>query len=426
MKKHLDKKFLLKDSKTFCMLPWVHLQVDPNGDVKPCCLADFNQKVGSLKENSLKEIWNNEAERELRRNMLSEKQSALCARCYEHESAGQMSTRRSSNKDFSHHFEKIVTTTEEDGTVPEFHIKYMDIRFSNICNFRCRTCGPQLSSRWHRDMVKIYPDSWKKVSWPGPAIIKVVNNSHINWEEIEELLPNLEEAYFAGGEPLIMEEHYQILKLLADKKLYHVKLRYNTNFSEMKYKKLDVMKIWNEFETVEIGASLDGAGKRGEYIRKDTKWEKIEENRRRMLEVCPDVSFWVSCTVSLMNAWHLPDFHRDWVEKKLIRVEEFHENILLFPEHYRVQALPARYKDKIREKYLKYLDEIKDEPDNERALRFFQTILTFMDQKDLTCHLPDFREYTRTLDRIRNERFEDVFPEYEGLMDDKPVNFDER
>ena len=80
-------------------------------------------------------------------------------------------------------------------------------------------------------------------------------------------MDGLEEIYFAGGEPLIMEEHYRILKKLDERKMYHVRLKYNTNFSQMTFKKLDVMEIWNRFESVKIGASLDGMGKRGEYLR---------------------------------------------------------------------------------------------------------------------------------------------------------------
>jgi len=436
-RKQIKKDNLLKESKVFCMLPWVHLQVDPDGAVKPCCLTPFGEQIGSLKDNTLEECWNSEGERELRRNMLQGKESDTCVRCYEHEGAGSKSFRENANQDFGKHFDRIVTTTQEDGTVPELYMKYMDFRFSNVCNFRCRSCGPQLSSRWHADTKKIWP------SWKGPAIIKIVNRSEgvggrlkkaldvknaikqINdddWELIESLLPDLEEIYFAGGEPLIMEEHYRILKLLDDKKLYHVRLKYNTNFSQMKFKGQDVMKIWNKFKTVWVGASLDDSYERGEYIRKGQKWERAVENRKRMMKVCPDVMFFLSVTVSLMNVWHLPDFHREWIKKGFIIADDLHDNILLFPNYYRIQILPEEYKSKIRIKYKKYIEWLKEQEASDRAIRSFTNILTFLDQKDMTSELPAFREYTRMMDEIRGENFEETFPELKGIMDGPVAN----
>jgi organic radical activating enzyme len=301
-------------------------------------------------------------------------------------------------------------------------MKYMDFRFSNVCNFRCRSCGPQLSSRWNADAKKIWPRSWDK-TWNGPAILKVVNNSTVNWEEIEGLLPDLEEIYFAGGEPLIMEEHYRILKLLEDKELYHVNLRYNTNFSEMKFKGQDVMKIWNKFQRVEVGASLDASYKRGEYMRKGQEWDQVIRNRERMLKVCPDVRFYLSVTISLMNVWHLPDFHREWVEKGYIKVNEINDNILIFPNYYRIQVLPEKYKAKIRAKYKEYIEGyLSQQKENDRALRCFNSTLTFLDQKDMTNELPALREYTQVLDEIRGENFEEVFPELKGIMEGPTEN----
>ena len=77
------------------------------------------------------------------------------------------------------------------------------------------------------------------------------------WRQIEPLLPALEEVYFAGGEPLVMEEHERILRFLIDRRLFHVRLIYNTNFSVMAYRGSDFVRMWDRFETVRIGARLD-------------------------------------------------------------------------------------------------------------------------------------------------------------------------
>jgi len=257
--------------------------------------------------------------------------------------------------------------------------------------------------------------------WPShdkPAIIRPATTEEGLWEQIEPLVPGLEEIYFAGGEPLIMEEHYRILNLLAEKKLYHVLLRYNTNFSEMRYKNQQVMEIWNKFDRVQVGASLDDSYERGEYIRKGQDWNQVIENKKKLSEVCPRVEFFISCTVSMMNVWHLPDFHREWVELGFINPDEFNVNLLLDPPLYRIQILPQHIKEEIRTKYTAYLKELEEQKETGRAIRGFNTILHFMDQEDLTSELPAFRKWTNDLDRIRNEKFVDIFPELAELMDE--------
>ena len=129
------------------------------------------------------------------------------------------------------------------------------------------------------------------------------------WEQMQEHIPHLDQIYFAGGEPLIMEEHYRLLNELVKREMFHVRLIYNTNFSKLGYKDQDVLELWKKFHSVSIGASLDGCGPRAEYIRKGQDWEETVENRRRMMAVCPNVDFYVSSTVSIYNAWQIGRAH---------------------------------------------------------------------------------------------------------------------
>jgi len=270
-----------------------------------------------------------------------------------------------------------------------------------------------LSSRWHADTVKL----WGK--WDGPAIIRPTEDPEELWSQIEPLIPHVKEFYFAGGEPLIMEEHYRILKILDEKKLYHVHLRYNTNLSEMKYKGQDVMEIWNKFDRVMIGASLDDSYERGEYIRKGQKWKQTEENIVRLNEVCTgdNVYFFISATVSILNVWHLPDFHREWVDKGYIQIDAFHSNMLLFPDRLRIQALPQKYKDAVVEKYRKYIDEYLVPSGSERAVTCFEGIINFINKEDKTGELPDLKWHMDKMDEIRGESLEETFPELKGIFD---------
>ena len=303
-----QEKKRLTENESFCMLPWIHLHAYPDGRAYPCCFAFDPYPVGDLNKQSLKEVWDGEKMREMRLRMLSGKKSRECMKCYDQEKSGFFSLRLSSNKHFGHHV-GLVDATKPDGSV-DFVMKYWDIRFSNLCNMACRSCGTWFSSNWYEDHKKLTgaPPNHAK-------IMRVGRSTNDLWEQMLESFEHTEQFYFAGGEPIIMEEHYRILKELDKRKMYHVRLIYNTNFSRTKFKDIDVFELWNKFDSVSIGASLDAEGPRGELMRKGTVWEYIVANRKRMMEVCPNVDFYISATVGLINSLHIPDFHKNWVEQ---------------------------------------------------------------------------------------------------------------
>lgn len=414
------KKELTEENKAFCMLPWVHLYVAPNGECKPCCLIQSSHEkkgdewvvssndkgvCGNTRNNSIQEIRNGQNIKDLRLTMLQGEINPACNKCYELEEIGLHSMRMSANKDFGQHYEETIPHTQADGFVPEEYLKmrYVDIRFSNICNFRCRSCGPQLSSRWHQDTKKLFP------SYTKPAILRPTSDKKELWDQIESILDEVEEIYFAGGEPLIMDEHYQILKILEDKKAFHVRLRYNTNFSEMKYKGLDVMKIWAKFDRVDVGASLDASWARGEYMRKEQDWNQVVENRKRMMEVCPNTNFFISCTVSIFNIWHLPDFYLEWCKEGFIDSDSlwsFHINPLVSPTKMQARTLTEEMKEKVDAKYRRLLTG-----EDGKLRGKFASVLDFMWAEDCTHKIPLFIKDTEKLDEIRGESVWETFPE---------------
>ena len=151
----------------------------------------------------------------------------------------------------------LVKSTLPDGRVENFRIFYLDIRFSSLCNFKCRVCNPMRSSSHELESKRIYGPAYRNKYSNRP----VVPQSY--WREIESLLPDIEEVYFAGGEPLIMEEHYRLLNMLIKAGRFNVRLVYNTNFSVLTHKGVDVTRILDRFETVNIFASLYASGRRG-------------------------------------------------------------------------------------------------------------------------------------------------------------------
>lgn len=403
----IQRERLIK-SETFCMLPWIHLHGWPTGEAFLCCMS--NTPVGNLRKDTMEDIWNNDNLKKVRQNMLNNKPCSECTRCYADEKHGLFSMRNSSNKHFGHHIAD-VEKTHEDGIHPEFKMRYWDVRFSNICNFRCRYCGPNFSSNWWEDKAALYgTDSigHNKFLYAGKSKDDV-------WNQMLPHIPYLEQIYFAGGEPLIMDEHYRLLELLVEKGLTNVRLVYNTNFSELRYKKRDVLEYWKYFKDVNVGASLDAMGYRAEYMRKGTVWEEIEENRRRMIEVCPSVDFYISATVSVFNVFHIGDFHKDWVSKGLIKAQDFNINVLNGPAYYRCDILPKQLKQHAYNKLSEMVEWLSNKDTLTRATNGYKGLMNMLIDRDNSNLLGEFFKVTDELDKLRKEKFEDIFPEYGAL-----------
>ena len=400
------EEFLLKESKTFCIYPWIHLHAYPTGEAYPCCHAEMKPGiVGNCRTNTLEEIWRDQPMQKLREDMLTETPHPACTRCYEQEASGFFSGRKSANKHHGHHIKKLETNP--------FEMTYWDIRFSNLCNLKCRSCGHIFSSQWYQDQAKLAGGDWKERN----TVLNYAGRTETDmWSQLEPHLDYVEQIYFAGGEPLLMEEHYRILDELERRGRFDVRLIYNTNFTHTDLKGRSVFDYWKKFQSVAVGASLDAMGDRAEMIRKGTDWAQVEQNRRDMLKICPEVDFYISPTLSIMNALHLPQFHRAWVEQGLIRPQDLNVNILQDPMHYRIDIAPADYKTHLSSVYWSHLEWLKIVGDPlGRATQGFESAVTFMNATDNTQLIDTFWRKTHELDSIRNENIMDVIPELQAL-----------
>ena len=405
-----EHKTLLTDNKSFCMLPWMHLHAFPDGRAYPCCFAQDKFPVGDLNKQSLKEVWDGDKMKEMRIRMLNGEKSKECRKCYDQEQSGFFSLRLSSNKHFGHNI-ALTDATANNGSV-DFVMKYWDIRFSNLCNMACRSCGTWFSSNWYEDHKKITGSPP-----PHAKIMRVGRSTNDMWEQMLEHFEHAEQFYFAGGEPIIMEEHYRILKELDKRKMYHVRLIYNTNFSKTQFKDIDVFELWNKFDSVSVGASLDAEGQRGELMRKGTVWNDIVANRKRMIEVCPMVDFYISSTVGLINSLHITDFHRNWVDLGLIKPMDFNFNLLQYPDWQRMDMLPEQFKAQVKEKFEKQIEWLKDKDPLTRAIKGYEAAIDWLYRRDNSKSLPLFFKKTKLYDKIRNESTVDVFPEWKELFE---------
>ncbi|MCG8477446.1 MAG: twitch domain-containing radical SAM protein [Cytophagales bacterium] len=383
---------------SFCIMPWVHFHSGQQGKVCACCIA--NIPFGNVNQQTIEEIWNGPEIRQFRLKLLNGEKDNRCSTCFKREDAGHESERQSVNQRFRTHIQKALRQTQKNGQYPHTPV-YWDIRFSNKCNFRCRTCWHGNSSRWFEDAKKLSRNIGNQ------AIIQNITDTDSFFSQLDGLLPKTEEFYFAGGEPLIMDEHYHLLKVLDQRKLHHIHLRYNTNLSLLNYRELDVLKIWKKFDRVTVQASLDASGKLGEYIRKGQQWDKAISNRKKMLEMCPEAEFVLCPTVSTLNLEHLPNFLREWKSLGLLCYSSILLNLLERPYGYNIKSFSANEKQRISALWNNFASELSNPSLKTQIL----SALNFMNSEDLCSHQKAFVKETTILDHMRNESFQSVMAE---------------
>lgn len=307
----MNKEYHLTKSKTFCMAPWVHLYTAPTGVAAPCCVAESITTVngvGNSKTQSLMEIVNSKKMKQLRLDMINEVSNAECTICYDQEKVNIMSFRQHLNIDYEHYYNEALSNTTLDGAVTEFKMKYFDIRFNNICNFKCRSCGSEFSTQWEQEDIK------SKVVY---AKIIPKNDNPKFLHEVIDQIQFMENAYFAGGEPLITEEHYILLEEMIKQNRTDIILQYNTNLSNLKFKDKDLLGLWKHFKhKIQVFASIDHYGDRAEYIRHGTNWAKVEENFTQVKKTSY-IQLKMNTVLSVFNILTIHEFYQYLIDQQL-------------------------------------------------------------------------------------------------------------
>lgn len=369
------------NNRPHCLMPFIHFHVSNKGVAKACCVA--NIPFGNINEESMEEIWNGEQIQSLRERFLKGQIDNRCAVCHRLEAAGADSIRLETFRKFDYR------AIDEKPKQPI----YFDIRFSNVCNFRCRTCWHGASSKWFKDAKALGTNLGES------AILNNINDLDDFIAKTGTALLSAEEFYFAGGEPLVTEAHYLLLDWLVKQKATSARLRYNTNFSKLTFKSYQALEYWQHFPKVELLASIDASEDLGEYIRKEMKWSDIIENREQ-IRALPHIDFKIAPTVSVMNVLHLPDLYEQCLALNMIEVTDLYINILERPVHYNIQILPEDKKAKVIERYTEFFKQ--DLPESIR--RSFQDILDYMLAEDRSKFWPKFLVETERLDLLRGEK----------------------
>ena len=416
-----DRDYLLNQSKSFCILPWIHLYADPKGHPSPCCVSTFvsDQTINvNSRTHSMMEIMNADYMKQLRVDMLSDMLPPTCRRCHQDDARGAQSTRTSMNSEYAHRLD--LSSTTATGEISNFKMHYFDIRFNNICNFKCRSCGSGFSSQWEQEDQKYFKSANK------PLLPK--NNNKEFLQEVIDQIVNIDDAYFAGGEPLITEEHYVLLEEMIKQGRTDIVLRYNTNLSNLTFKDKDLLGLWKHFKRkIQVYASIYHYGSRAEYIRHGTDWGLVENNFL-MVKKTPYVNIQTNTVLSLYNALTILEFYQYMYDKNLFHKDDQSNTMypLAGPVQFNLNILPMHYKNIAKakmEQLIEYTEKIGADcvipgRTSDKVKQLADTLSFYSPTSTWEQHKALFKSETLRVDGIRGESFTNTFPELAGLLDE--------
>ena len=416
----MENKIKKEENKSFCLAPWISAHTFPDGRTFPCCVWDIGNPIGNINDQNLKDIFNNDKLKEVRRKMLSGEKVESCSRCYSIEKNSPHSYRNKINREFESSMD-LLEVTKPDGTVEKMNIKLWDFRLSNFCNLRCRSCGIDLSSGWYKDQIQLNP------SLKGELKALISLNDKVSFMDmIEDQYQYVEEIYFAGGEPLMMPEHYQILDKLIQIGKTDVRVRYSTNYTNVLFKKKHIFDYWKHFKNLEILVSLDGVKEQGEYIRKGLDYNSLKTNLLELKD--SNISMTKAgfvVTYGVLNYEHLFDIVIEFIKEDLIDKDYpedrcYREVIfspIYTPVYFDCSYLPILFK----RRFLRRLNQFNLELDQfsvhemvkkdiiNRLREVYESSL--LNSFDITI-MKKFVSETQKLDKIRKEKFLEVFKNY--------------
>lgn len=449
------------ENKSWCPLPWLGVSIRNNGDYRVCCNANSSASKGLLRSNDgkilnanfaqLSDVRNSEQLKEIRRHMLRGERHETCIRCNREDDAGVRSRRLYEKEFWREKFElkDAIASAEADGSLNEKRspVGYYDIRFGNLCNLKCRMCGPTDSSLWYKEHYETngptFVDSSSTVKLEnmlGTIRVEGFNpygwhESEKFWKETEENLSNVQLMYLVGGEPLLIERHYELLeKLISLGRAKNVILDYNSNIVLLPPRALA---LWKNFKEVRLGCSIDGYGKINEYIRHPSKWANTEKNLDILDAAEGNLKVWITTTVQIYNVFYLTDLIKWKIERKfrLINNQQNSPWVTTHPlhtaKHFNIKALTPKLKSLVASKFddffinwfLPYAHENFSEAERPRLIENMNRLLggykSFMYQDDLSALLPKFWKTTQEMDRYRNQSFLETMPEFaEPLLEE--------
>ena len=399
----------------YCSLLWKHISNEPFGHVRTCCIArervtDSEGEEYTLGETPIREIFHSDYYKNIRQAIRDGERPKNCDACWRDEDNGVKSKRQIYNEYAEFRYPEIDYAEEPD--MPED----LQIILSTTCNLKCRTCNPNYSSKWVKEAEA------RKMPYIKESVkveMDDIENSKF-WTDLDDWLPHAKYLEVMGGEPFYMKEFKVFAnKLIDDDIAKNVHVNLSTNGTTLNKKFLQ--KMIDNFASVGFNVSIDGIGKRFEYLRHGANWKEVSENLDYFHSLTPGIAIGITVTISSLNVHYLAEFHKTFAERWPNFII-FH-NIANFPTWYNPNIFPEECKEDIVAPLLdlgqfreQYQEDIKGIIKHVLTPRT-ETVVPYGNEPtdtveaEISWRWELFKTQTVAGDKYRKENFREVFNE---------------
>lgn len=400
----------VKPKCRMCYFPFTNLTVNPVGNVTPCCKYNLNQTDTDITKETLytmnfEQLFFQPAMEKIRNDFRNGIEPEGCKICWDEEAAGVKSLRQ---------LRKVMTTGRLAGQyVGRFEdpkLLTLDLKFSSLCNLKCRICGPYCSSNWIQESLDTGFGDKNIKDWYNKCADRKFSKNSENYDILKKALPDLHVLEFYGGEPLMQPEHRIIMDIIKENDVNKdLHLFYNTNGTIYD---ADSLEAWKKAMIVELNLSIDDLGPRYEYQRHPAKWDTVLTNIEKYKStVSKNVMLNLYCTVSLFNIWYIDEFITFNNDNLRLPIRF---NLVHWPTKMSIKNLPQDLKDKVAAKLNKLTAEDKKLISSEFKI---ESVINFMMSTPSDhSELLDFMKTVERHDKYRDENFETTFSEFYNLL----------
>jgi MoaA/NifB/PqqE/SkfB family radical SAM enzyme len=341
---------------------------------------------------------------DLRQQFLDQKKPAACRKCWREESAGRTSKRMHTLDRLKH------MIPDQEWTADAKPLMFLDLKLGNICNLKCRICGSWSSSTFAAEELQwLRRDEDRK------------NNHHYHmlragawprenptfWSEIDKVVDHIQYIEFTGGEPFMIQEHFDMLQGLVDRGIANqIEIHYNTNGTQWPE---HAEEIWKHFKTVEIAFSIDDVGDRFEYQRSNAVWTEVCDNIehfKKMRDRNQNIRLQVCTTVNVFNVYYIEQV-ANWINTQ--GFDFVYWNMMHEAYYFSISTLPETAKQEIATK-------LQSAQVDKKTQQEFAQIIDFM-MRGASLDGNILRMRIADLDRKRHQRLSVVEPEFAQAID---------
>jgi len=385
-----------KNSSTFCALSHTGMALQNYADFCSCNVNKMSWKsnrheVLNVYEHPVRDSFKSYTRKMLAAALDNDQRHPSCQRCWDEEDAGIASTRQIYNQQLTN----IVPEADQP--------KILIFKPGNTCNFACRMCNPATSSSWYSDAYKLNnPDvSFKEYTREFEIIRNSYQPSNVQlWEDLNRWMAKLEVIDIYGGEPFLIAGMFDMLEHGVNiGSAKNITIYINTNASIWNQRYLDILK---QYKSVIFKVSADShIPEQFEYIRHKGNFDSVVKNIvefKKELQNHSNIQMSCVLTVTSLNVFYVDDIEQHLKNTLGINVGV---NFVTGPdEYYDIRHLPIPVKQHL-------LGKIHN-----------QQVRSFLEQTIPKCDVewPKFCINTDRLDQIRNQSFQETFPEWWQLL----------